>query len=1780
MILLFISCNLQGVRGEGTKQLRQDQTQDGGLAILVNSYWALWSGYGTTEDDRLNVRIGDHTNEEIHMAFNINPYENGADGSLRSFDVLVRVVDPDGVATAWSTLAPGNPGWVPLYSQAAAGPSVVDMMNGYVNGITLDPTKNGDYYIEFAFAGGSGAFYVDLFDVTVVDQSTSTAVDGRLWSKKWEVDAYSPVDGFYDWSASLFNYSIDSVVTEIVFNDFQPGYFTVLSNSTGTANTGDPFEDRKSGIGNLSFLEYPIFLNEPDESEFPSGVEGSIIGNISMTECAGGPGNWCVNINSNKSGIADVLIDVNQNGIYDAGIDVLTTTVVDSGENCVAWDGKDGAGNDITPGTPIDVIAEISYGYTHIPLYDVEGNPNGYDVNLVRPGTPRELEIYWDDSNVGGSTEMDGCTPDLPVGSGATCHSWAFNAAGFGDSNTINTWWNSTSDFDQITYTVVTNCAPALTDDTFKINEGESISGSDLLANDSDPNGDLLTINTTPVSGPSSGSLTIYSNGTFDFTPASGVFTGEATFEYEVCDDGSPVFCETAEVTITVNDFPESANNSVATDEDINYGFSSTDFAFTDGDASDVLASIRITNLPGEGILFVDANADGLYTSGEEVAVNDDVLAADIDDLMFAPDANENGSPYTQFGFLVSDGFSYSVSSYTMTITVNPINDGAPVAGDDSNSTNEDITLNVNAASGVLNNDTDVDGDVLTVTQFQIGFSIYTAGQTANLVEGDLTINADGSYTFVPVGNYFGSVPTATYTVTDGTTTDTGDLDITVVAVNDAPVASNDAQGTDEETTLSTNVPAATDVDGTVVSYALIADVAKGDLTFNGDGTYSFDPNGEFEALATGATEDVTFTYTATDNDGTVSGTQTVTITVTGTNDAPVASNDAQGTDEETTLSTSVPAATDVDGTVVSYALVDDTTKGNLTFNGDGTYSFDPNGEFEALAAGATEDVTFTYTATDNDGTVSGTQTVTITVTGTNDAPVASNDAQGTDEETTLSTSVPAATDVDGTVVSYALIADVAKGDLTFNGDGTYSFDPNGEFEALAAGATEDVTFTYTATDNDGTVSGTQTVTITVTGTNDAPVASNDAQGTDEETTLSTSVPAATDVDGTVVSYALVDDTTKGNLTFNGDGTYSFDPNGEFEALAAGATEDVTFTYTATDNDGVTSSTQTVTITVTGTNDAPVVAGEMTTIQEGEVLTVDVLANDTDAEGDVLIVSSVTTDQGTTAVDADGDVVVTPPVDYVGDITVTYVVSDGKGGTATGVLVVTAMENRSIEITMEEVCINDVPYVNYQVTAVGFDSEGLTAQIEWIKADGSVAQLLTGQSLSGQLLWPGAEVDAEGNGTAWPGWDFVGGQWIRVEDGLRDGMSVKVSVNPESEMSVSYPPATPQCEANPNNRPVAIADSYTYNEGSTNNETAATGVLSNDTDADSNTLIATLESDVTNGTLTFNTDGSFLYVHDGSETSTDSFTYVVNDGREASEVVTVDLTIIPQNDRPVVEDFSASVESLEGVTIDLSTLVSDIDDTSFTYQIISDTSSGYSSLTGSSLSYSSPVGFSGEVSLIYEVCDASGACATGEIVFTIMKQDTDNDGISDEEEGTEDVDGDTIPNYLDEDSDADGILDRNEGVEDADNDGIPNYLDLDSDGDGISDEIEGESDVDGDGVPNYLDLDSDGDNRPDSEEGPDGDSAEVLNNVISKTSPYPYNRLQIRNIDSYPNNHVQVFNRWGNKVWETKGYNNEDRAFLGDGNRLGSSNLPEGTYFYVIDLGEGKSLLKGFVQVL
>ncbi|MBC2733980.1 MAG: cadherin-like domain-containing protein, partial [Desulfobacteraceae bacterium] len=120
---------------------------------------------------------------------------------------------------------------------------------------------------------------------------------------------------------------------------------------------------------------------------------------------------------------------------------------------------------------------------------------------------------------------------------------------------------------------------------------------------------------------------------------------------------------------------------------------------------------------------------------------------------------------------------------------------------------------------------------------------------------------------------------------------------------------------------------------------------------------------------------------------------------------------------------------------------------------------------------------------------------------------------------------------------------------------------------------------------------------------NNAPVATNDTTTTDEDTAiLNDFVPPATDVDGTIASYALVTDVAQGSLTFNPDGSYSFDPNGNFDDLSPGESRDVSFTYTAIDNNGATSAPATIDITITGTNDLPVVTGTVTgAVAEGDL---------------------------------------------------------------------------------------------------------------------------------------------------------------------------------------------------------------------------------------------------------------------------------------------------------------------------------------------------------------------------------------------------------------------------------------------------------------------------------------------------------------------------------------------------------------------------------------------------
>ncbi|MEK8048607.1 tandem-95 repeat protein, partial [Ideonella margarita] len=255
----------------------------------------------------------------------------------------------------------------------------------------------------------------------------------------------------------------------------------------------------------------------------------------------------------------------------------------------------------------------------------------------------------------------------------------------------------------------------------------------------------------------------------------------------------------------------------------------------------------------------------------------------------FTPAANYNGPvPVTTYN--LTDGSSTDTS--TLTITVDPVDDAFTDA-DEKVSVDEDTVLN----GSVLTGTSSVDGPV-TVTTFTVAgvAGTFNAGQTATIAGvGTLVINGNGSYTFSPGLNYNGAVPVATYTLTDGSSTDVSTLTITVDPVNDAPAAIDDSNSVPINQSATGNVLTNdVDIDGDTLSVssftvagvpgtfnagqtATIAGV--GTLVINANGTYTFTPAANYAGPVPVAT------YTATDGNG---GTDTATLALTmGANSPP-----------------------------------------------------------------------------------------------------------------------------------------------------------------------------------------------------------------------------------------------------------------------------------------------------------------------------------------------------------------------------------------------------------------------------------------------------------------------------------------------------------------------------------------------------------------------------------------------------------------------------------------------------------------------------------------------------------------------------------------------------------------------------------------------------------------------------------------------------------------------------------------------------------------------------
>ncbi|MBS3952387.1 MAG: VCBS domain-containing protein, partial [Methylomicrobium sp.] len=320
---------------------------------------------------------------------------------------------------------------------------------------------------------------------------------------------------------------------------------------------------------------------------------------------------------------------------------------------------------------------------------------------------------------------------------------------------------------------------------------------------------------------------------------------------------------------------------------------------------------------------------------------------------------------------------------------------------------------------------------------------------------------------------------------------------------------------------------------------------------------------------------------------------QEVTVTITGTNDVAVIAGEtevvAAETDAPLTLGGTL-TATDLDNADNSFTAQSNVAGSHGTFSitTDGAWTFEASSAVNELNVG--DSYVDTFTVQSVDGTA---QVVTVTITGTNDAAVIAGDSEVVVSETDAALSLTGtvtATDVDNdnnVFQANTIVGTYGTFNLATNGQ--WTFLANSAFNELNVG--DSVTENFVVQSTDGT---TQLVKVTINGTNDAPITNSGSQNTEENTLLNSRVPSAIDLDGTIASYALVSDvgTGNGSLSFNEDGSYSFNPGTDFDHLAVGQSKVVTFTYTAIDDDGTVSMPATETIIVTGSYDAPVLSGE------------------------------------------------------------------------------------------------------------------------------------------------------------------------------------------------------------------------------------------------------------------------------------------------------------------------------------------------------------------------------------------------------------------------------------------------------------------------------------------------------------------------------------------------------------------------------------------------------------
>ncbi|MGO2373739.1 MAG: tandem-95 repeat protein [Pseudoalteromonas prydzensis] len=838
------------------------------------------------------------------------------------------------------------------------------------------------------------------------------------------------------------------------------------------------------------------------------------------------------------------------------------------------------------------------------------------------------------------------------------------------------------------------NDIPVVQNVTLSIDEDTPSAATAIRSLATDVEDSIPTDTINLVRAPSSGQVVFDQvAGTFVYTPDANV-TGQDSFTYTITDsEGGVSLPATVTVNIgAVNDRPVVADDSISTDED-----TATTLAIlaNDSDVEDSGFNAANVSLENQG------SGAGMYEFAT-VSVNLD------GSLAIMPNQDVNG--VFSFTYTLTDSEGLSSTPATVTLTINAVND-APVALDNSAQLQEEGSFEVN----VLGNDSDVDiGDSLDVSSVTVvsapsngqtqvtatGAIIYTAnadyfgddsftytvkdsnGAVSNLATVTMTVNpvndaplgipqslilaednsvlitlvgsdiendelsyrldegalhgslvqqSNDSWLYTPNANYNGS-DGFSFVVNDGLLdSTTTPVSLVITAVNDAPIVSAQTGVTDEDTAVVINL-LGSDVDGDRLTYAIVSQPTHGTAIISGEQvTYQGSAN---------YFGDDQFSYIA--NDGLLdSAPSTVSVTINIINDLPVISGVPSLAVNENDLYSFVPTATDNDGDNLSFSIENkpswlnfDTTTGQLSGR--------PSNADVGRYTGITVSVT--------DGVASQSLTpFTLTVVNVNDAPTISGSPATSIAQDTGYSFTPVVSDIDNTSLSLT-IANKPSWATFDSTSGTLSGIPTRDDVGLYSNILISV--------SDGQLSSTlNPFSIDVTYVNAAPVANDMLLSIDEDTNISISADV-NDSDNDSLVIEVVTQPQFGSLTVQGT-VFSYQPQADYHGNDS-------FSYLVTDGEA-NSAIATASITVESVNDEPVAVDDtfnLASTDNGRYI-LDVLANDTDVDGDAITIIGARASVGTVSI-VDQQLVYQLNASTQGTIKVEYIIADPAQAQSTG----------------------------------------------------------------------------------------------------------------------------------------------------------------------------------------------------------------------------------------------------------------------------------------------------------------------------------------------------------------------------------------------------------------------------------------------------------------------------------------------------------------------------------